>query len=566
MKKLISSKYWWAALLLALILINWLASFLHFRIDLTSEKRYTLSEPTKKLIRNLDDRVQINFYLDGEMPAPLKNLSNSTKELLEEFKELGKNNIHLRYGRPGEGMNDTAKINEIRYLEDSLGLKPTNVQVQAEAGEAQEERLVYPGATISYKDREVAINLLEGQSMTGGYQSLNNSEALLEYKFASAIEKLISDSVTVVGYLVGNGEPLSYNVYDLVEHTLKPNYGFSFLPIDSVPVIPPTFHALMIVKPSVPFTDAQKLKLDQYVMRGGKIIWMVDRLYAELDSLSRSQSDFVAFDRNLNIDDLLFKYGVRINPDLVQDINCDKMPQVVGNFGDKPQIEMIPWPYFPLLTSYSQNPIAKNLDQVLSIFPNSIDTVKSDIRKTILLATSDASRSLSTPAIVSLNSAKTREDLRTFTQKKLPIAVMLEGNFSSLYANRLSKAKADSLNAFGTPFQAQSQPNKMIVVSDADIAMNVVSPKEGPLQMGENQYTKYKYANREFILNSIEYLTNPSGIMETRAKDYALRLLDPKKVDADKSFWQVLSILVPIAAIAIFGFIYNFIRKKKYQG
>ncbi|MBC8005007.1 MAG: gliding motility-associated ABC transporter substrate-binding protein GldG, partial [Verrucomicrobia bacterium] len=403
-------------------------------------------------------------------------------------------------------------------------------------------------------------------SMTGGYQTLNNAEALLEYRFANAIQKVTTDSVAVIGYLLGNGQPQTYNVYDLVENTLKPRYGFGWVPIDSFPVLPQEFDALMIVKPSTPFTDDQKLKIDQYVMNGGKVIWLLDRLYAEMDSLARSQSDFVAFDRNLNLDDILFKYGVRINPDLVQDIKCDKLPQVVGNFGDKPQVELIPWPYFPLLSSFSGHPISKNLDDVLSIFPNSIDTVKTDgIRKTVLLETSSASRSLSTPAIVTLNSAKTKEEISTFNRKNIPVAMLLEGRFSSLYSNRLAKSKADSLSAVGHPFLNNSvSENKMIVISDADIVANVVT-KKGPIAMGENQFTNYKYANQDFILNSIEYLTNPSGILEARAKDFTLRLLDPKKVDSSKLQWQVLNIVVPMAIIIFFGLIYQLIRRRKYQ-
>ncbi|HMF72204.1 MAG TPA: gliding motility-associated ABC transporter substrate-binding protein GldG [Flavitalea sp.] len=567
MNKLLSSKYWWIYLLIILVGINYLASQFHYRMDLTAEKRYTLSEPTKKLLRNLSDRVSVTFFLDGEMPAPFKNLSNETKELLQEFRELGKSNIQLKFGRPGEGMNDTARVEFINYLTDSLGLKPTNVQVQASAGESQEERLVYPGALISYKDNEIAVNLLEGQSMTGGYQTLNNAEALLEYRFANAIQKITTDTVPVIGYLLGNGESYSYNVYDLITNTLKPRYGFGWAPIDSFAVIPKDFDALMIVKPTIPFNDNQKLKIDQYVMNGGKIIWLMDQLYAEMDSLVRSESDFVAFDRGLNADDLLFKYGVRINQDLVQDIKCDKLPQVVGNLGNKPQVELIPWPYFPLLSSYSNHPISKNLDDVLSIFPNSIDTVKTEgIKKTVLLATSSASRSLSTPAIVTLNSAKTREEVSTFNRKNIPIAVLLEGQFSSLYANRLGKAKADSLSAAGQPFRSSSGPgNKMIVISDADIVSNVVTQKDGPLSMGENQFTQYKYANQDFILNCIEYLTNPSGILEARAKDYTLRLLDPKKVDSSKTQWQFMNIVIPMAVVMLFGLIYQFIRRRKYQ-
>ncbi|MHA4845148.1 gliding motility-associated ABC transporter substrate-binding protein GldG [Flavitalea antarctica] len=567
MNKLLSSKYWWIYLLLILIGINYVASGIHYRFDLTEERRYTLSEPTKRLLRNLDDRVSITFFLDGEMPAPFKKLSDESKELLQEFKELGKANIQLKFGRPGEGLNDTARVNFINYLTDTLGLKPTNVQVQASAGESQEERLVYPGAVIAYKDNEIAVNLLEGQSMTGGYQTLNNAEALLEYRFANAIQKVTTDSVAVIGYLLGNGQPQTYNVYNLIQNTLKPSYGFGFVPIDSFPVLPQDFDALMIVKPTIAFNDDQKLKIDQYIMNGGKVIWLIDKLYAEMDSLVRAQSDFVAFDRNLNIDDILFKYGVRINPDLVQDIKCDKLPQVVGNFGDKPQVELIPWPYFPLLSSYSGHPISKNLDDVLSVFPNSIDTIKTEgIKKTVLLATSSASRSLSTPAIVTLNSAKTKEEISTFNKSNIPIAMLLEGNFTSLYANRLSRAKADSLNAMGQPFKNQSvSKNQMIVISDADIVSNVFTQKDGPLAMGENQFTNYKYANQDFILNSIEYLTNPSGILEARAKDFTLRLLDPKKTDSSKLQWQILNILVPMAMITIFGFIYQFIRRRKYQ-
>jgi gliding-associated putative ABC transporter substrate-binding component GldG len=438
--------------------------------------------------------------------------------------------------------------------------------VQANAGESQEERLVYPGALISYKENEMAINLLEGQSMTGGYQTLNNAEALLEYRFANAIQKITTDTVPVVGYLLGNGESYNYNVYDLIENTIKPRYGFGFAPIDSFAVIPEDFDVVMIVKPTTPFNDDQKLKIDQYVMNGGKVIWMIDQLYAEMDSLVRSQSDFVAFDRGLNIDDLLFKYGVRINPDLVQDIKCDKLPQVVGNFGDKPQVELIPWPYFPLLSSYSGHPISKNLDDVLSIFPNSIDTVTAaGIKKTVLLATSSASRALSTPAIVTLNSAKTREEVSTFKRSNIPVAVLLEGNFTSLYSNRLAKTKADTLAAAGQPFRNNSAENKMIVISDADIASNVVTQKDGPLAMGENQFTRYKYANQDFLINSIEYLTNPTGILEARAKDFTLRLLDPKKVDAGKTMWQMLNIIIPMALVVLFGLIYQALRRRRYR-
>ena len=323
------------------------------------------------------------------------------------------------------------------------------------------------------------------------------------------------DSLPVVGYVVGNGEPLTYNVYDLIERTLKPNFAFGFVLLDSFPFIPTHYDALVIVKPTIKFNDEQKLKLDQYVMHGGKIIWLIDQLYAEMDSLQRSKSDFVAFDRGLNLEDVLFKYGVRINQDLVQDLQCEKVPLVVGNMGGQPQVEFLPFPYFPLLSSYSNHPVSKNLDNVLSIFANSIDTVKAPgITKTVLLATSDHSRILNTPAIVSWNSVKVEEDQKTYTSSHIPVAMLLEGKFNSLYANRISSRERDALETvYHHPFLASSEfENKMIVISDADIVMNVVTQKDGPLYMGMHQFKKYQYANKDFFLNCMEYLTNPTGI------------------------------------------------------
>jgi len=567
MNKILASKLWWLFLLIVLVVVNYLASVVHTRVDLTQEKRYTLSPATKKLVKGLHDKVSITVLLTGDMPAGFKKLSNSTKEMLQELKELGGSNIQFKFEKPGEGLSDTDKEKMMVHL-DSLGLKPTNIKVKAKAGESQEERLVYPGALVKYKDREVAIDLLQGQDMTGGVQSLNNAEALLEYKMARSIQKITADTVPAVGYLVGNGEPLTYNVFDLVDRTLRQEYRFGFVPIDSVPVIPTVFDALVIVKPTTKFNDQQKLKIDQYIMQGGKVIWLIDKLYAEMDSLMRSHSDFVAFDRNLNLDDQLFKYGVRINDNLVQDLQCDKIPLVVGNYGNQPQMQLMPWPYFPTLSSYSGHPIARNLNNVLSIFPNSIDTVKNNIKKTILLSTSESSRIISTPAIVTLNSIKTEDDLKTFNQPFIPVAVLLEGRFSSLYTNRLSTGTLDTMaGLYKQPFRAATEKeSKMIVVSDADIVANVVTQNEGPLPMGYNQFTNNQYANKDFFLNCIQYLTDSSGILETRSKDFALRLLDTKKTEEDKVQWQIMNIGLPVFLVLIFGIIYQALRKRKYQG
>ncbi len=567
MKKLLNSKYYWIYLIAAAVLVNFLASKFHVRLDLTAEKRFTLSQPTRILLGQLNEPVQITVLLEGDMPAGFKRLSNAAKELLGEFKEYGRQNIQVSFIRPG--VNDSTH----RLSMDSLmrlGMNPTNVRVKAKEGEGEEQRYLFPGAVISYKNRIIPVDFLQGTKVTDGdpFNTLNAAEALLEYKFAHTIEKIIREEVANIGYMIGNGEPLNYNVYDLIEGVLKPNYGFGFLPIDSVETIPLEFDALVVMKPATGFTDRQKLKIDQYVMNGGKIVWLVDKLYAEMDSLMRRQSDFVAYDRDLKLDDLLFKYGVRINSDLVQDLQCDQLPLVVGNFGDQPQMQLAPWYYFPLLTGSDTHPISKNLDYVVSMFPQSIDTVAAPgIRKTVLLSTSANARTLSTPALVSLNSVKSADDLKTFNRSSIPVAVLLEGKFNSLFSNRLSKSLLDSLaHYYQQPFLSQSVfDNKMIVISDADIATNVFTPAQGPLPIGMNQFTQAKYANRDFLENAFEYLVSNTGILSTRTKDYTLRLLDPKKVEQEKGKWQLICTVIPVLVVILFGAVFQHLRKRKYQ-
>jgi len=566
MKKILAAKYWWIPLIVLLVLINAIASYFSVRADLTAEKRFTLSQPTRRMLKNIDGQVNIKVFLEGDLPKDFKKLKNSTSELLQEFKEAGRTNLKYSFEKAGAGLNDSAKT----YFLDSiarLGIKPYTIDAQVKEGEGAEQRQVVPGALVSYKDRVIAVDLLAGQNSELDESSINRVEATLEYKFANAINRITKDTVPLIGYLTGNGEPLSYNVYDLIGNNLKKNYAFNILNIDSVASIPAVFSTMIITKPTQKFTDEQKLKIDQYVMHGGKLLWMIDNLYAEMDSLERSQNDFIAFDRGLNLEDQLFKYGVRINLDLLEDINCDGYPSVIGSTGGKPQIKVLPFNYFPLLANYNNHPVAKNLDYVVSQFPNSIDTVKADgIRKTILLATSDATKILSTPAKVSFTELATAANIAGFNQKNVPVAVLLEGKFNSLYTNRLTNALRDSLHAGGNEFMAQGNAaNKMIVIADGDIALNAVTKNDGPLQMGVNPYTKYKYANSEFVMNCIEYLSDNSGILESRSKDLTLRLLDKKKLETGKTTWQLINIIVPLLLVLLFGGLYQFVRKRKYS-
>jgi gliding-associated putative ABC transporter substrate-binding component GldG len=565
LNKLLHTRYGWLVVLAALLLVNIVFHYFHVRVDLTKEKRYTISEPTRTLLRGLQDKVELTVFLEGDLPAGFRKLAGSAEDMLAAFKGEAVNKLSFRFIRAGEGLDETARV----ALYDSLrrmGINPTNVKAQAKEGEGMEERLVFPGALLTYKDRVLGVDFLQGQSSVDGINSLNNAEALLEYKLADGIRRITLDTVPLIGYLEGNGEPVDYRVYDLIERTLRPNYAFRILPIDSVDAIPQVFSALLVVKPLKPFTDQQKLKIDQYVMRGGQVVWMLDNLYASLDSLQRSEGQFIAFDLGLNLEDLLFKYGARINRDLVQDLQSDKIPSVIGQLGDKPQIQVLPWPYFPLLRNTSNHPVAKNLDYVVAQFPHSIDTVDAPgIRKSVLLSTSPEARSLQTPARVEWASIRTEEDLRTFTKPHIPVAILLEGRFTSLYANRLPMAVMDSMAAAGRPYLSLGEKDgKMVVVADGDIALNAVTQQEGPLPMGMNIYTKQQYANREFLMNTLEYLTDRSGILETRAKDYTLRLLDNRKVEEEGRLWTWVNILAPILAVIGAVALFQFFRTKKY--
>jgi gliding-associated putative ABC transporter substrate-binding component GldG len=546
--------------------VTYLVSFAKYRADLTKEKRYSLSEPTKTLLRNLDGTIVVEVYLTGDLSAGFKKLSIATEELLSEFKEYGKTNIQYRFVRPGAGLNDTMRYRVYDSLAQ-LGIKPFNNQVTSKAGEEVTERWIFPAAMVTYNDSlQLPLDLMTGKSGLDEESTLNHSEALLEFKFADAINKLTRKQVPVVAYAAGNGQPLNPTVRDLFD-VMRTNYRFGVIDLNLGVLDADTIGALMIVKPSLPFTEIQKLKIDQFVMQGGNVIWFVDKLYAEIDSLLRAQADFVAFDKNLEIDDLLFKYGVRINNDLLQDLKSAKQPLVVGQAGGQPQIQRLPFPYYPLVNSPSAHPITKNLDDVLTFFPSSIDTVKSPgIRKTILLSSDTNSRTISSPALVSLQSVKVEEDLRAFNKSYVPVAVLLEGKFTSLYVNRFSPAMADSLALSSSkPFAPTGvKESKQIVVSDADIVTNVVTQSQGPLPMGEQQYENYQFANRDFLLNAIDYLVSSGGILQTRSKDVTLRLLDKEKILTQKTMWQLINIGLPVLLVLLFGWLYQLKRKKDY--
>jgi ABC-2 type transport system permease protein len=563
-----NSKYDWLILGVLLIAVNAFASFWPYRLDLTSEKRYTLSTPVKKMLKKLPGDIHIDIFLQGNLKAGIRKLRNSTEELLQEFDEYAGGKIHYRFVDPLAGADDSAKA----LIMDSLarlGIQPMTQIAQSKKGEEQSQRILLPAGIVQYDGKIFPVDLLKGvQRSREGQpeeQLYLNAETLLEYKFANAIDKITKDSLPSVGYVLGNGEPLDFKVYDLIQF-LRSSYRFGILRLDSVPFIPPQLDALIIVKPTEKFNEAEKRKLDQFVMRGGRLIWMVDNLNAEPDSLHMNR-ETIAYDRGLNLEDLFFKYGVRVNQDLVEDMQCASINLVVGTEGGKPQFQLLPWPYYPLLDGTSLSPVSKNLDPVYARFPNSIDTVKAPgIRKTTLLQSSPNARTVSTPALISFESIKLASDPKAFNRSAIPVAVLLEGRFSSLYANRISSALADSFaNLYHQPFlPVAEKESKIIVCANAEVVMNEVMER-GPLPLGMNKDINYTFANQDFLSNSIDYLVNPSGILETRSKDFTLRLLDPEKTEEEKTAWQFVNIVLPLLVIIGSGAVFQYIRKRRYR-
>lgn len=560
--------FWWIGLLIGLVLINFIASKLHTRADLTEEKRYSLTSTTRDLVRNLKNDLTITVFLKGDLPSlDFRRLASSTQEFLSTLREANPSHIHYRFIDPQDEVEDG------KTWADSLkgiGASPINVTVQVKAG--QENKMAFPYALIqSSEDQMDLVNLLQTSKRQLTPSELNNAEAMLEYQFARTIDRFVNPQVSTVVYAVGNGEPTGGECYDMVQ-TLQSAYHFNMFDLTKQPYIPgpDTIGAMLIVKPSQAFTEDEKLKLDQYVMRGGKLICFIDNLFAEQDSLS-IKAQVVAYDRNLNIGDLLFNYGARINPDLIMDLQCGFLPFAVGGSPSQPQYEFLHWNYFPLFESRDNHDINKNLGLVAGRFVNSIDTIETPgIKKTFLLRSSANSRVISTPALISPNENRNTPQDALFNKKDIPAAVLLEGKFSSFYKGRIGRARADSLARFGGFREDGDGRGKVILVADGDIVLNDMTSK-GPIPMGMSFYTmgsqyEYQFANREFLLNSLEYLTSKSDINKTRSKEIVLRLLDSKKVEQGRTKWQLINIALPILLIIIFGLIYQQLRRYRFAG
>lgn len=544
-----------------LILLNVIAQYFYGYIDLTEEKRFTLTEPTKRFVRDLDDIVYINVLLEGEFPAGFKRLRNATEDLLKEFKSL---NSNIEYNFEDPSLGSIESINERRKQLAEVGVNPVNLQVVD--NDQRSEKLIYPVAIVNFGTRQIIVNLLENEiAGASPEENLNNSVSLLEYKFASALQKLLIYKKPVIMFTEGHGELDTLETMDL-ENSLASFYNTARLNLENVVQISPDIDLLIIAKPSLEFSEKNKFKIDQYIMNGGKVLFAIDKLGVGLDSLKNVRA-FLPQEYPLNLDDMFFKYGARINPDLVLDLECTRIPLTVGQLGNKPQVELFPWFYYPLVTPEMNHPIIKNLDRINFFFPASIDTIKTktEVKKTALLQSSKYTRFQAIPVELNFEILRYEPDPDKFNKERKNLAVLLEGSFPSLFENRVSESMQENLASLKLEFKASSEPTKLLVISDGDILRNPVNKSTGQYNtLGFNTFENYKFANKDFIINSIEYLLDKNGVLESRSKEVKLRLLDTVRANKERSFWQMINIGVPLLLLVIFGLIFNALRKRKY--
>ena len=561
--------------LLLVVLVNILLSWVDFRIDLTQDKKHSISQETKQILTDLEDIVFIKVYLAGDFPTEFKHLQSELLNLLTSFKSIAGDNFDYEVIDPNNTNNETEKIDLFKQLVKD-GLTPTDIEIRSTSSKSSQ--IIFPGALIYYKDRQQAVNFLKNSVTKQAGENINASIENLEYEFIAAIHHLAKNNIEKIAFLEGNGELTDKEVYDLTESVLQDNDKLSYhyaierfnikeFEIDSSKMEADiskqildlsSFKALIIAKPTIAFNMLEKFIIDQYIMNGGKILWLIDGVNATMDSLQKANS-FIALKNDLNLDDQLFKYGVRINPNLIEDLRSTQIPIVTGYSNNMPQQSYFPWPYYPLLFSEINHPISKGLDAIKCDFASSIDTIQNTIKKTILLTSSKQSRINPTPAKISLGILQNPPPIESFNKSQLPIAVLLEGEFESVFKNRILP-KEQSID-----FKDKSKPTQMIVVADGDVARNSVSNNGDIYPLGYDRFINYTYpGNKKFVMNAIHYLCDDVGLTQLKSKEIKLRLLDKEKIASNMFLIQFINIVFPLLLLLIATLLFLNFKKRKY--
>jgi len=545
-------------LFVVLIGINCISSYFFKRFDLTNDKRYTLSESSLKILEEIKEPVFIDVFLEGNFPGDIKRLQTETRQIIEEFKAYN-SNIQFQFVNPLEDETDKAAIMDA-FVEK--GMTPINITVEDKGKQSQE--IVFPWAFAYSGTRDTKIQLLKNMMGASTEEKVVSSVQHLEYAFINAFHTISQEKSKKVAVLKGNGQPEDVFIADALKQ-IRENYFIAPFTFDSVSKNPSQalkqlqeYDLAVMVKPSEAFTDEEKLVLDQYVMNGGKMLWLVDAVTIEMDSLYNETGSTLAFPRDLNVTDLFFKYGFRINPSLVKDVMATPISLATGDQGSATQYTQFPWLYSPMIYAESKHPIVNNLEALKFEFTNPIDTLKNGIKKTVLLKSSPYSKAVGTPVEVNLNMVSERPEPAEFDKTgSIPVAVLLEGNFTSVYQNRVLPFK-------DLKFQPMGKTTKMIVVSDGDVIKNQIDKNFQPLELGFDKWTNKYYGNKEFVMNCVNYLLDDSGLINIRSKEVNLPLLDKEKVFENYTSTQALTVGLPIAIVAFFGIFFVYFRRRMY--
>jgi ABC-2 type transport system permease protein len=549
-------------ILAAIVLFNILTQKIFFRIDLTSEKRYTISTQTKNILSNLNDKVFIRIYLDGELNIELKQFQKSILELLDELRIYADGRLEYECVDPFEGANEKERQ---KILEDlyNKGLNPVNIHFRQKDGSVT-EKIIIPGAVLVYKGAEIPLNLLLNNPGKSGEENLNNSTESLEFTFISTIKNLSEESVPKIAFIEGHGEwPDAYMGNMFTE--LSKSFQIDRCKINGRIELLEPYKAVIIAGAVRGFSEPDKFALDQYIMRGGKVMWLIDAANVDFDSLANGYS--FALPNNLNLDDMLFRYGVRINPNLILDAQCSMIPVNVALAGNQPNFQPAPWLYYPLISPLASNCITQNINLILTRFVSSIDTLgaRKEIKKTPLLVTSAQTKTKEIPALIELQEINKQPVEAEFNQSALIVGVLLEGKFESVFKNRM----VENLGFDSASKKLdESKPTKMIVVSDADIIRNDVrqtakGPSISPL--GFDRYSNQTYGNKDFISNAISYLTDDYNLLSLRGREFKLRLLDKTIITTSRLKWQLINLVIPTLIVILCGIAFNIIRKYKFS-
>jgi ABC-2 type transport system permease protein len=555
-----------------IVLVNFVISFFQIRADLTSEKRFTLTEPTKEMVQGLEDVVYAKVYLHGELPADLRRLSRATRELLEELRAFAPDNIEFEFVDPSASPDQKTREEVYAQLEQQ-GLQYSSVRLKEQG--ALTERIYFPGALLSYQGKTLPLQLLKTQMRAPDANMVNRSINNLEYEMANAMRQLIRKERPSIAFLQGHGEAGEMELGDITK-ALEEQYDVGSVVIDgqlnSLSLKPDAskyrlnrFDMLIIADPDTTFSDADLLILDQFIMGGGKVIWCVDAMNAHLDSLRVKQMS-IATPQEIGLDELLFAYGVRLNKNLILDRSCAEIEIFTTPFGNQRKLERVPWYFEPVLFPQSAHPIVANIDPVHTRFVGSMDKIDVDsVKHTVLLTSSPYSRILNNPVRISLSIVDIDPDFGNKNQPNMPVAILLEGKFTSAFKDRYKPFNEDVVKR-EIGYREEGKHSSMLVISDGDIIKNRVDPRKGMYYtLGYDRYAGRKiYGNREFLINAINYMLDDKSLISIRSRAITLRKLDEQKILEEGKFWKVFNMTVPVLLLIIIGWATYFFRRKRF--